>query len=188
MMKIAVIGGLGSGKSTVLAMLKEHGETVIDCDAVYRDVKKNLAYKEELVAKFGNVLTDGEVDNKKVAKAVLGDKDAMNGLNAIAHPYVKRELDRLTDGKDRVFVEVQVFEEGILKDYFDKVWLIVGDKQNRVDRVVSRDNCDISRVEMIMAHQPDDETRKKAGHTVISNDGSLRELQEKVIKKLKELG
>lgn len=188
MMKIAVIGGVGSGKSTVLAMLKEHGETVIDCDAVYRDVKRSRAYKTQLAERFGDVLTDGEVDNKKVAKAVLGDEKAMADLNAIAHPYVKKELDRLTEGLKRVFVEVQVFEGGILKDYFDKVWLVVGDRQTRIDRVVSRDSCDSSRVEMIMAHQPPDETRRKEGYSVIVNDGSLRELRECVAKKLKELG
>ena len=57
-MKIAVIGGVGSGKSTVLAMLKELGETVIDCDAVYRDVKKLPQFKKDMVAKYGDVLTD----------------------------------------------------------------------------------------------------------------------------------
>lgn len=187
-MKIAVIGGMGSGKSTVLAMLKNAGEKVIDCDAVYRDVKKNADYKAALVARFGDVLTDGEIDNKKVSAAVLGDKDAVAALNALAHPFVKKELDKMTEGQDRVFVEVQVFEDGLLKDYFDKVWLVTGDRQTRVSRVVSRDNCDTSRVERIMALQPDDETRKKAGYTLIVNDCSLRELQEKVFKKLRELG
>ena len=68
------------------------------------------------------------------------------------------------------------------------MWLIVGDKQTRVNRVVIRDDCDVSRVEKIMAIQPEDEQRRKAGHTVIVNDGSLRELQEKVFAKLRELG
>lgn len=187
-MKIAVIGGVGSGKSTVLAMLKNAGETVIDCDAVYRDVKKDPAYKSELKEEFGDVFTDGEIDNKKVSAAVLGSKEATQRLNALAHPYVKKELDRLTANKPRVFVEVQVFEDGLLKDYFDKVWLVVGDRQTRINRVVVRDDCDSSRVEKIMALQPDDETRRKAGYTVIVNDCSLRELQETVMKKLKDLG
>lgn len=187
-MKIAVIGGVGSGKSTVLAMLKSAGEEVIDCDTLYRDVKKNVRYKEELVAEFGDVLTDGEIDNKKVAAIVLGDAEKLSRLNALAHPYVKKELDKKCAGKKRVFVEVQVFENGLLADYFDKVWLIVGDRQTRLSRVVVRDDCDSSRVERIMAAQPSDEDRKKAGHTVIVNDGSLRELQEAVNKKLKELG
>ncbi len=187
MMKIAVIGGMGSGKSTVLSMLRNLGEEVVDCDAVYRDVKKRKDYKNELTAKFGDVLTDGEIDNRKVAAAVLGDAEKVQELNAIAHPYVKKELDRLTAGKERVFIEVQVFEGGLLKDYFDKVWLVVGDKQTRVSRVVVRDNCDVSRVERIMALQPDDSQRMKTGYTVIANDGNLRELQETVLKKLREL-
>ena len=187
-MKIAVIGGVGSGKSTVLAMLKEHGETVVDCDALYREVKKNPLYKKDLEREYGDVFTDGAIDNKKVSALVLGDKAAVEKLNSLAHPYIKKELDKRTEGKDRVFVEVQVFEGGLLEDYFDKVWLIVGDKQTRVNRVVIRDDCDVSRVEKIMAIQPEDEQRRKAGHTVIVNDGSLRELQEKVFAKLRELG
>lgn len=186
-MKIAVIGGMGSGKSTVLAMLKNCGEEVIDCDAVYRDVKKSAQFKQEMAATFGDVFTGGEIDNRKVSAAVLGDTQAVEKLNALSHPYIKRELDRRCAGKKRVFVEVQVFENGLLKDYFDKVWLVTGDKQTRVNRVVVRDDCDISRVEKIMALQPDDEQRKKAGYTLIVNDGSLRELQEKVNKKLREL-
>lgn len=186
-MKIAVIGGVGSGKSTVLAMLKNAGEEVVDCDALYREVKKNPVYKKALVEEFGNVLTDGEIDNKKVSEAVLKSDEEIAKLNALAHPFVKSELDKRVAGKARVFVEVQVFENGLLADYFDKVWFIAGDKQTRSDRVVVRDNCDVSRVEKIMARQPDDETRKKAGYTVIVNDGSLRELQETVSKKLREL-
>ena len=50
-----------------------------------------------------------------------------------------------------------------------------------------RDNCDVSRVERIMALQPDDSQRMKTGYTVIANDGNLRELQETVLKKLREL-
>ena len=64
---------------------------------------------------------------------------------------------------------------------------MVGDKQTRVSRVVVRDNCDVSRVERIMALQPDDSQRMKTGYTVIANDGNLRELQETVLKKLREL-
>lgn len=186
-MKIAVIGGVGSGKTTVLAMLKELGETVIDCDAVYRDVKKMPQFKKEMVEKYGDVLTGGEIDNKKVSAKVLGDREAVDELNALSHPYIKKELDKLTAGKDRVFVEVQVFEGGLLENYFDKVWLVIGDRQTRMNRVVIRDDCGIDRVEKIMALQPDDETRKKRGYVLIVNDGSLRELQEKVQKKLKEL-
>ena len=119
---------------------------------------------------------------------MLGNAAAVSRLNAIAHPYVRRDLDKRCAGKKRVFVEVQVFENGLLEDYFDKVWLIVGDRQTRVNRVVVRDDCDISRVESIMSLQPPDEDRIKAGYTVIVNDGPLRELQEKVNKKLKELG
>ena len=141
-MKIAVIGGVGSGKSTVLAMLKEHGETVVDCDALYREVKKNPLYKKDLEREYGDVFTDGAIDNKKVSAHVLGDKAAVEKLNSLAHPYIKKELDKRTEGKDRVFVEVQVFEGGLLEDYFDKVWLIVGDKQTRVNRVVIRDDSE----------------------------------------------
>ena len=187
-MKIAVIGGVGSGKSTVLSMLRNAGEDVVDCDALYREVKKNARYRQELVDEFGDVLTDGVIDNRKVAAAVLGDREKLDRLNALAHPYVKKELDKKCEGKKRVFVEVQVFENGLLADYFDKVWLIVGDRQTRLSRVVVRDDCDTERVERIMAAQPRDEDRKKAGYTVIVNDGSLRELQEAVNKKLKELG
>ncbi len=187
-MKIAVIGGIGSGKSTVLAMLRNAGETVIDCDEVYRNVKKNAQFKAEMLEEFGDVFTNGEVDNRKVSAIVLGNAAAVSRLNAIAHPFVRRDLDKRCAGKKRVFVEVQVFENGLLEDYFDKVWLIVGDRQTRVNRVVVRDDCDISRVESIMSLQPPDEDRIKAGYTVIVNDGPLRELQEKVNKKLKELG
>ena len=187
-MKIAVIGGVGSGKSTVLSMLRNAGEEVVDCDAVYREVKKDAHYKKELVEEFGDVITDGEIDNNKVATIVLGDKEKLSRLNALAHPYVKRDLDKKCDGKKRVFVEVQVFENGLLADYFDKVWLVVGDRQTRLSRVVARDDCDTERVERIMAAQPRDEDRKKAGYTIIVNDGSFRELQETVNKKLKELG
>ena len=93
--KIAVTGGIGSGKSTAMKMIKEHGFAVFSCDEVYADLVKDKRFLKKLCDIFGDVVTPGgQLDRKKLATIVFSDKNALEKLNAFTHPEIYRELFR----------------------------------------------------------------------------------------------
>lgn len=125
MVRLALTGGIGSGKSTVLSYFKRLGAAVAECDAiVHEELAKNRALRQQLVRFFGaGILTRGRVDRAKLARRVFGDKARTRRLNGLVHPLVKRRmLSFLRRTRRRVaVVEVPLLFEAGLEPYFDGV-------------------------------------------------------------------
>lgn len=97
MLLLGLTGGIGSGKSTVSAVLAERGAVVIDADAVVRDLQSpGGAVLAAMVEHFGEGILrpDGSLDRQAVADIVFNDPDELKALNAIVHPKVGEEIDR----------------------------------------------------------------------------------------------
>src|SRR3954463_3077822 len=96
-MGVGLSGGVGSGKSTVAAMLAEHGAVIIDADAIARQVvEPGTPGYAAVVAEFGDaVVRDGRLDRPALAKIVFNDDEARSRLNAIVHPLVGRRTQQL---------------------------------------------------------------------------------------------
>ena len=95
---IGIIGGIGTGKSTVLGILRDKYEAeIIEADAVGHDLMKRgeMLYRKE-VAFFGEEILDasGESDRKKLGEIVFSDKDKLKALNEMAHPAIRMEIAR----------------------------------------------------------------------------------------------
>ena len=75
-MKIAVIGGIGSGKSYVLNLIAGFGERVCDCDAIYKEISVTDDYVKS-IAKVFDVVKDGVIDRKKLAETVFSDREKL---------------------------------------------------------------------------------------------------------------
>ena len=96
MILIGLTGGIGSGKSTVSALLAEHGAIIIDGDAITRELQRAGApLLVELATRFGaDILdSDGALDRAALAAIVFADKDALADLNKIVHPVVGKEME-----------------------------------------------------------------------------------------------
>ncbi|MDE5616776.1 MAG: dephospho-CoA kinase, partial [Clostridia bacterium] len=93
-MKIAVIGGIGSGKSKVISILSQFGERVCDCDEIYKQVCEMPEYIRSIDENFHTV-KDGAIDKKALAATVFSDREKLSLLNSLAHPYVVKELERI---------------------------------------------------------------------------------------------
>src|SRR3954463_13143574 len=96
-MGVGLSGGVGSGKSTVAAMLAEHGAVLIDADAIAREVvEPGTPGYAAVVAEFGDaVVADGRLDRAALAQIVVNDDDARTRLNAIVHPLVGERTGEL---------------------------------------------------------------------------------------------
>src|SRR3990170_7323090 len=98
---IGLTGGIGTGKSSVAAILQEHGAEILNADLVGHEVylPGRPAY-DDIVAEFGQqvVADDGTIDRKKLGPIVFGDPEKLARLNAITHPRIKEEMrQRLLD-------------------------------------------------------------------------------------------
>ena len=190
--KIAITGGIGSGKSAVCRILKERGYPVFSCDEINRTLLSEKSYLDGLCALFPACVKDGKLNKAALAALVFSDKEALETLNAYAHPRISERLQRDMDGaKKTCFAEVPLlFESGMTKQ-FDGAIVVLRNKEERIRAVVARDGLTAERAEARMKQQFDYNGPLPDGCLVIENDGDEAALREKVdeaLKALKERG
>ena len=182
---VGLTGGVGSGKSTVSALLSAHGAVVIDADAIAREVvEPGTAGYDAVVARFGRgvVAADATLDRAAIAAIVFADEIARKDLNAIVHPLVgKRSAEVMVAvSKDAIVVyDVPLLVEGGLASGFDCVVVVEADPGTRLARLADR-GLPEQEARARMAVQASDEQRRAVAHEVISNDGSRESLAEQV--------
>ena len=190
--KIAITGGIGSGKSAVCRILKERGYPVFSCDEINRTLLSEKSYLDGLCALFPTCVKDGNLQKTALAALVFSDKEGLETLNAYAHPRISERLQRDMDGaKKTCFAEVPLlFESGMTKQ-FDGAIVVLRNKEERIRAVVARDGLTAERAEARMKQQFDYNGPLPDGCLVIENDGDEAALREKVdeaLKALKERG
>ena len=178
-------GGIGSGKSTVAALLAERGASVVDADRIARAVlEPGTPGLAAVVAEFGDgVLTDdGALDRAALAAVVFADPAARARLDGIVHPLVRARAAELVAAApaDAVVVQdVPLLVETGQAGSFDLVLVVEADPATRVARLVERGlTADDARARM--ASQATDEQRRAVADVVLRNDGDRAELAAQV--------
>ena len=111
--KIAVTGGIGSGKSTVCRILQEQGYPVFSCDEINRALWQEKDYLDGLRTRFPSCFTDGKPDKKALSALVFSDRKALERLNAYAHPRIYARLKEQMESVGRdCFAEVPLLFYG----------------------------------------------------------------------------
>jgi len=195
MLKIAITGGAGSGKSTVARMFAELGAKVLDADAAARDaVAVGTAAWQELRELFGPeyFLPDGELDRAQVAHLVFTDPEARKRLNAIVHPRVTQELQRQVkelqeQGARLVMVEVPLLYEAGLAVAYDRVIAVYVDPEDQVRRLKERDGREAVEIEGLLKAQWPLMAKAARADYVVDNRGSLEETRRQVAAIWREL-
>lgn len=188
-LKVALTGGIGSGKSYALEILKKAGYHTVSCDGVYAELFEKRSFKLKLKKLFPDAVTGffcPKADRKKISEKVFSDKSALDKLNALTHPLIVKEcLSRAEKGGNGIaFIEVPLLFEGGFVRFFDKVMVIVRDKNERIASVKARSGLTEEQVLERMRAQVDYDALDLSGFTVISNDGDFK---EKVLVAAKEL-
>ena len=186
-MRIAVTGGIGSGKSAVAERLAAHGAVVVDADRIAREVvEPGTPGLAAVVAEFGpGVLTpDGALDRAAMAAIVFADPARRAALEAIVHPLVAQRSAELfaAAGSDAVVVyDVPLLAEtgGALGREFDAVVVVEAPVETRVARLVARGLTEQDARARIAAQATDEQRRAVADH-VVTNDGDLAALDAAV--------
>lgn len=155
---IGITGGIGCGKSTLAAKLRNEGYTVYDSDAEARKIQNDdVSVRGEIIDLFGNeAYIDGKLDRKKIASVVFGNHQMLKKLTDIVHPAVFRHFNTFLihhKNEEFIFLESAVFFESGLNKFVDLLVLVTASENERIRRVVKRDDITENQVRMRMQNQ-----------------------------------
>lgn len=186
MLLIGLTGGIGSGKSTVSALLARRGAVVIDADAITRELQQpGTPVLAAMVERFGEgiVASDGTLDRQAVADIVFTDGDALADLGRIVHPAVGAEIARRlqeeADTDHLVVLDVPLLVESGRDDMAALVVVDV-DPEIAVRRLVEQRGMREADARARMARQASREERRAKADIVLDNSGSLDDLEAAV--------
>jgi dephospho-CoA kinase len=186
MLLVGLTGGIGSGKSTVAAILERRGAVVLDADEfARRALDPGRPGHARVLEEFGSSVVgpDGSVDRAVLAGTVFRDPDARRRLEAIVHPEVARLLQDALEpyrDTDRVVVyAVPLLVENHLESMFDLVVVVAAPEEVRIRRLVARGMAEDDVRARIRAQLTDSE-REAVADVVVANDGSRDDLDRRV--------
>ena len=184
MIRIALTGSIGMGKSTVAAMFERAGIPLFDADAVVRRLQaEDSSLIVAIGDRFPGIVANGVLDRDKLAGRVLGKPDELAALEAIVHPAVHAERARfLLDNKDKpaLLFDIPLLFETHGEHAFDKVIVVSAPGEVQRERVLAREGMSEDKLEAILARQmPDSEKRARADY-VIDTRGDLSTTETQV--------
>ena len=181
-------GNIGSGKSTVAAMLREAGIPVLDADRISREVTApgGRAY-DAVVREFGRgiVRDDGSIDRKRLGEIVFADPRRRSRLEAITHPAILEAMKEAIAGIEReghraAVVEATLIHESGRKGLFEAVVSVTCDRETAISRLASRDGMPRGQAEARLRAQMDAGRKAGASDYVIDNSGEIEATRRQV--------
>ena len=194
MVKVALTGGIATGKSYVLEQFRRHGLPCLDADELAHGVTSAGTEATTAIAErfgAGVLAADGSVDRKTLGPIVFADPIARRELEAIVHPGVYRAIAmgiRASEmmGDPLVIVDMPLlYETGAEKD-FDKVVVTSCAPETQLARLVARGLTDAAARQRLAAQWPTEKKTSRADF-VITTDGSFAETDLQVVRVLENL-
>ncbi len=180
MLRLGLTGGIGSGKSTVAALLAQQGACVIDADAISRAATAPAGLAIAAIStRFGPefITTEGALDRERMRRLVFTDPQAKAQLESIVHPLVGQEIARQTQAAQAAGHACTVFDIPLLvesthwRQNFDRVFVVDCSRETQIARVAARNGLDTAEIEKILAAQSSRAQRLRAADLVLFNDG-----------------
>ena len=185
---IAVTGNLGSGKTTVSRMFAEHGAVLIDADAItHKLLDTNRACQKRIKAVFGNGVFDGEkIDRTKLAATVFEDADALQALEDIIHPRVRREIKKRLSGLKRAgnypmcVLEVPLLFETNMETLADAVIVVRSNQKLQIGRVIKEGKMTRIQAMARLKRQMSQDEKLRQADFIIDNRRSKQDTRAQV--------
>ena len=186
---IGLTGGIGVGKTTTANLIKEYGAGIIEVDQLGRDLlHKDLDAKANIVKEFGESILDtaGRIDREKLGQIVFGNVERLQTLEAISHPAINQILNRLIGEQTSgvIILDMAVLVEKKLAYFqgspmYQKVVVVESKIALRTKRLRQRGLTN-AEIEKRIRSQATDRERSEIADYVISNNGSMKDLQSQI--------
>jgi dephospho-CoA kinase len=183
--RVALTGGIASGKSTVANLFAELGVPLIDTDVIAREVvEPGRPALAAIVAAFGPGVLDAQgcLDRRRMRERIFADPAAKQRLEAILHPAIRAEMERqsrVAGGPYQVLVIPLLAESG-RRDHVDRVLLVDVPEALQVERLALRDGVSREQAEAALNAQATRAERLAMADDVVCNTGRVEELRQKV--------
>ncbi len=190
-MILGITGGTGCGKTTLLNCIRDRGGLVLDCDEVYhRLLKEDAGLLEAIGTRFPGTVEAGSLDRKKLGSLVFSDEGALMDLNAITHKAVKAEVVRALEAEKPGLgaIDAIALFEGNLAELCDKTVAVTAPLEDRVKRLMLRDNISESYARSRIRAQHDEGWFRERVDVVLENRGTAQEFRRKCGEFLDTLG
>jgi dephospho-CoA kinase len=189
MLRVALTGGIGTGKSTASKILNELGAFIFDADKEAKNILKNdETIQSELIAEFGTDIMSGDekIDNNKLARIAFQDQVHQLRLNSIIHPYVFQEIDKNFDDVlekstyDIFVIDAALIYESGADTHMDYVIVITAFLKVRMERALQRETLTRDEILKRMDLQWPEEEKIALADFVIHNDSTEEEFRNSI--------
>jgi dephospho-CoA kinase len=185
--RVALTGGIASGKTTVADLFAARGVPLIDTDVIAREVVEPGQPALTAVAQaFGSDVLDrdGRLDRRRLREIIFGDATARARLEAILHPAIRTEMERRSvaaaqDGPYQILV-IPLLAEGGRRDHVDRVLVVDAPETVQVERLMARDAVTREQAEASLRAQAQRATRLGIADDVVTNTGRIEDLRQQV--------
>ena len=182
-MRIALVGGIGCGKSTVGEMLRAMGATVLDADVENAALLQQPDYIRRLGALVPDSVVDGVVHKDIVRAWMLSDPENRAALNRLAHPLLRQRIVQKMPENGVCFVELSAYQPDFLP--MDEIWLVTAPREVRVGRIAARNHWTKAEIELMIDAQPT--IAPEDCTLVLDNGGNMDLLAETVAQQYKRV-
>ncbi len=183
---IGLTGNIATGKSVVRRMLEHLGAYGIDADALaHRAIARDAPGYKPVLETFGTWILDGDgqIDRARLARVVFNDREALEKLEAIIHPLVRRAIDVLARRSERGVIVIEAIKllESPLRQACDSIWVTVAPQEIQIDRLMKKRGWDRETALQRMLAQSSHEVKKSSADVIIDNSGAFEETWRQVL-------
>jgi len=188
---IGITGGIGTGKSTVLNILKsEYNAYVVETDRLaHQLMEKDMPAYCKIIELFGDDILDSnnEIDRSKLGPIVFSNPDKLQQLNEIVHPAVKNYIiEDIANKKKESTISYYVIEAALLledgyKEICDEIWGIHVTLETRIQRLIEGRGGNREKWETVIMNQSSEEYYRENCDAIIENNGDPKETKEQLV-------
>ncbi len=185
MIRVALVGNIASGKSTVDEILQQFGYLVLDTDKVCHKLLENNSEIVDAFRSYDILDKNQKKKKKKLGKIAFSNPKLKTKLESILHPQIRKEIFKffeINKSQKIVFVAIPLLFEANMQDLFDKILFVYTNDEIRLERLIARNNYTKEYAQIRLNSQLSQDEKVQKSDYVIYNNSTKDDLKKEVIK------